>query len=464
MADQFPDVVVLLPGILGSELAKRDRIIWGWSGGVLMRNLLSAGESLREDLWLHDDSGAATSLEDEVRATRLLPDLHLLPGLWKIDGYGAIEQYLLRTLHLAPGANYFPFPYDWRRDNRAAARRLAADSERWLAAWRKRSGNNRAKLILIGHSMGGLIARYFMEILDGWKCTRALITFGTPHAGSMNAVDSLVNGIKKLGLDLTDVARRMESLHQLLPIYKCCDDGDGELKRLTDTSLPGVDKERVIRAAGFHEEIHNAAQRNAQDESYLRSHEIFSIVGYNQPTYHSVRLNAGGVELSHRLRNVEPGGDGTVPRQSAVPAGARLPRAMFASTKHAALQNSTAALTHIGGVITSLYLPMDFRGHRIELPVQVSLDIEDVHMLSERIAIRAKPSRDDAVLHATLRDHATHEVLKDSVMARDVEGWHRLVFQPPHPGTFEIIVGGKKGCVEQASDVFEVIERPVAYV
>ena len=45
--------------------------------------------------------------------------------------------------------------------------------------------------------MGGLVARYFIEALGGWEVTRALITFGTPYRGSVNAIDFLAHGFKK---------------------------------------------------------------------------------------------------------------------------------------------------------------------------------------------------------------------------------------------------------------------------
>src|SRR5690606_41822734 len=63
--------------------------------------------------------------------------------------------------------------------------------ERKLGLWRKRPGMSKARAILIAHSMGGLVARYYLEVLGGWDSCRALITFGTPHRGSLNALDSL---------------------------------------------------------------------------------------------------------------------------------------------------------------------------------------------------------------------------------------------------------------------------------
>ena len=50
--------------------------------------------------------------------------MHIFPGLWKIDGYTKVAKRLQQRLKLVPGETYFEFPYDWRRDNRVAARKL----------------------------------------------------------------------------------------------------------------------------------------------------------------------------------------------------------------------------------------------------------------------------------------------------------------------------------------------------
>jgi triacylglycerol esterase/lipase EstA (alpha/beta hydrolase family) len=63
--------------------------------------------------------------------------------------------------------------------------------------------------------MGGLVARYYLEVLEGWRDCRALITFGTPYRGSANALNYLANGYKKLFLDLTEVMRSFSSIYQL---------------------------------------------------------------------------------------------------------------------------------------------------------------------------------------------------------------------------------------------------------
>ena len=173
------DVVVLLPGILGSVLARDKKDVWAVNGGAALRALLSLGKNIKR-LQLDDDPIDADDLGDGVTAPRLMPDVHLVPGLWKIDGYTKIETSLAAQYELEKGKNYFPFPYDWRRDNRVHAARLARDSKKWLADWREHSGNKDAKLILLGHSMGGLISRYYLEALDGWRDTARSSRSGRP--------------------------------------------------------------------------------------------------------------------------------------------------------------------------------------------------------------------------------------------------------------------------------------------
>ncbi|WP_330332104.1 alpha/beta fold hydrolase [Streptomyces sp. NBC_00536] len=70
--------------------------------------------------------------------------------------------------------NYSPFTLDLR----AAAHRLAAHVEELC----ERTGAPRVDLV--GHSLGGLIARYYVQRLGGDTRVRTLVTLGTPHAGT----------------------------------------------------------------------------------------------------------------------------------------------------------------------------------------------------------------------------------------------------------------------------------------
>ena len=79
---EFSDVVVFLPGVGGSALAKDGKEIWGLSSGALW------GAAIKQ-LTLADDDPSVDDLADGITATRVIPDLHIIPGLWKIDGYTA---------------------------------------------------------------------------------------------------------------------------------------------------------------------------------------------------------------------------------------------------------------------------------------------------------------------------------------------------------------------------------------
>ena len=66
-----------------------------------------------------------------------MPDIGLIPGLWKIDGYGKVSKTIRDKFDVTPGENFFEFPYDWRRDNRVHARRLSDQAMGWLRRWLK---------------------------------------------------------------------------------------------------------------------------------------------------------------------------------------------------------------------------------------------------------------------------------------------------------------------------------------
>lgn len=461
MGKSIPDAIVLIPGITGSELIKNDERIWGWSGKVLLRNLLSSGAALDRDLFVDKDSPTAPVLDDGVQATRLLPDLHLLPGLWKVDGYSTVQDRLVDELGLTPGINFFPFPYDWRRDNRSAAHRLRNQAEVWLHAWRKHSGNPKARLILVAHSMGGLISRYFLEVLEGWRFSRALVTFGTPFSGSMNAVNTLVNGGKTFGLDLERSSRSMSSMHQLLPTYNCCDTGDGKLKLLRDVSLPGIDPIKAADANRFHEEIGLAADRNQSDSLYREWNcEVFPIVGYDQPTNSSLVMRRDGIEILKTIASKDYGGDGTVPTDSAVPNGFNSLRAMFSAAKHAQLQNHKAALDHIVGLVHAIERQQAFRAGA-QKAVQISLEVDDIQSTEEPMRIRARPKQGGRRLWATVspRENPAH-VTRIELLEKD-EGWMQGDIRLCNAGLFDVLVTGSQQ-TESIRDVVEVVDAGLA--
>jgi hypothetical protein len=396
------DVFVLVPGILGSILQKDGKDAFGLTASAGFRALFSGGRSiteltLAEPTWSPAEPGdegirTAPDLGDGVTAARLAPDAHLVPGLWKVDGYDKVGQFLRRRFGLVPGENYFEFPYDWRRDNRVAAHQLAARCRTWLTARREQYPD--AKLVLLGHSMGGLVARYYLEVLGGWRDTRRLITFGTPYRGSLNAVDFVANGFTRFfGLvDLTDMMCSFTSVHQLLPIYRCVDVGATDLARLTEVPqvLPRLSAGQVEAARAFHKEIEDAVERNRANEEYReQGYRLRPVVGIDQPTNQSAVWRHNKLEIVRSYNGHDLGGDGTVPRVSASPQEADSDEdAMFSSDKHGSLQNADAVLTQVRGWVNQI----DLGDFLAEVPEHVAVDAADVHPVGQPIPILLTPS------------------------------------------------------------------------
>src|SRR5687768_17480906 len=103
--DANGDIVVVLPGITGSVLQRGGVDVFGLSVGAGLRAVLSGGASVA-DLALREDPVHRAVLDDRVTAHRLAPDAHLVPGLWKIDGYGKLGSYLRQALALQTGIDY----------------------------------------------------------------------------------------------------------------------------------------------------------------------------------------------------------------------------------------------------------------------------------------------------------------------------------------------------------------------
>src|SRR5262245_9500789 len=331
MAQPLRDVVVVLPGIMGSVLRNADGDdVWKLDIGDIARGLigrLRALKALQLPAGIGDDHP-----NDGVTAPALMPDMHVIPGIWTVTvGYDRLHSWFRERFDIVEAgvddddgraANYVRFPYDWRLSNRYNARVLQRTVEPVLGRFRAQPGNADAKLVFVGHSMGGLVARYYTDVLGGHEVTAKVITLGTPHRGALNALVSLVNGVRKglgpIALDLTDLARSLPALHQLLPEYASIDSG-GALLKTTETQLPDLDGAMVADAMRFHDELRDGAARHAA------GYDAHPILARTQPTDTTARIVGERVEALRTIRldgeDHDQKGDGTVPRLSAAPYG-----------------------------------------------------------------------------------------------------------------------------------------------
>jgi hypothetical protein len=396
--------------------------------GQAMWNIFKTGGNAIEDLYLQQDDPDAEKLDDGICATRLIEDVSIIPGFFKIDGYTQTTKTIVDNfsniihgnIYLDPddrAANFYHFPYDWRRDNRVAAKILQKLLAKRLKCWREASGNRDAKVILLAHSMGGLVSRYYLEVLGGWPDCKALFTFGTPYRGSVKAVDFLANGYKEAFIDLTQVLRSMTSVYQLLPRYKALKIGN-EFYRIAESpvDLPNIDRAKAQAALNFYNTIDDAADVNQHNPTYRRSFVTCPIVGVIQPTKQSAELINGVITTSEILptwlldRPNVSDGDGTVPQVSATPVQMgdleMLSMVDYIAESHGALQNQPDTLLNLLKRIEAAQTASleDVRGgvegvgsRGIRGLKGIGLDLDDLYRIDEPITMRAKISGSAAV-------------------------------------------------------------------
>jgi len=198
--------IIIIPGVTGSELVAR-----------------TTGVKLWPDLFPEDKGALALPItsttlsenHDDVVASSVIESAQLIKFMPEIGVYGA----LLKALEAQGGYRrgdidapppdgdrdtYYLFAYDWRRDNVESARKLAEK----IAEIKRRTNRPDLRFDIIAHSMGGLIARYFAMYGDAdvlgdrwprpdWRGAQSigrLALFGTPNAGSMDALRTLIYG------------------------------------------------------------------------------------------------------------------------------------------------------------------------------------------------------------------------------------------------------------------------------
>jgi pimeloyl-ACP methyl ester carboxylesterase len=437
------DLVVVLPGILGSTLRQDGRLAWAPSAGAALRAIATFGKSvqrLRLPAGIGDEHPG-----DGVEPAALMPDLHVLPGIWTpLKGYDRLLARLRSLGYREPGTtqgaspgNLLPVAYDWRLSCRYNGRRLAAVIEPALEQWRAQGGPYAdAQVVFVCHSMGGLVARWYIEQCGGVEVTRKLITLGTPYRGAARALAQLVNGAPRglgpLQVDLAGFARSMPSLHQLLPEYACLDH-NGDLAKTTEVPLPALDPAMVADAMNFHTALADAESRRPQ--SLDATH---AIIGTGQPTPTTARLEGGKVELIGTYRSDDLYGDSTVPIVAAcrpdVPMDSNTLRRV--PDKHGNLQRNPAALDEIEAILTARPITV-----RADAQVPLRVDTPDFALLGQPVTIRITPAeRSRHAIRLAVRSETG--TLTEARILRPAAGTITAVLDGLAPGAYTIDTGG----------------------
>jgi hypothetical protein len=486
LRDITHDAVVVIPGIMGSELCHRgtDRVVWGVND---LRWLSRA--------WTHRDGMAELALTDaeqdalahdtgqlrnnplypttswrypktaRLEATRLLRFPAAAPFLHGFEPYTPLLRRIRQVV--ADPAAILEFAYDWRLPVEFNAHLLATAITTHLQQWRAHPAQEEARraaadprparLVLVAHSMGGLLARGLSLIpgaTDGGVQAvdiRTTITLGTPFYGSAKAVVLLNTGsgapLPMPHRRLRAVAATMPGVYDLLPTYRCLHATDAtgveDVVRFTPAHVVAVGGDRELAEAAL-------AHHDRLETTELVGHR--AVVGVAQRTWQSLRLNAGTVlaeEKSYRwdgedlLRDgygrplyTDRRGDGTVYRGAAAPLGIQSPPIPLAQ-QHGALASSSEAADFVCAALT------DWGSLGIGLGAEegIGLDVPDVVTTGEPFDVAVTGEDDPAALTCRIHDAATGEQVSAPRLGARRNGTGLTVqVRLAEPGLFRVAV------------------------
>ncbi|MEU0738937.1 CHAT domain-containing protein [Streptomyces sp. NPDC006134] len=415
------DLVVFVPGLFGNELLDPSgRPVWAMD----RRTALSVSTG-RAAHWMNLPQGLGDRHPgDGLRPGRLLRAPARTAALT-----GTPYALLRERLEKQCGTAVRYFTYDWRLSHRLSAHLLARAVDRWLTGWRGR-GHPGARVVLVCETEGGLVGRYFAEVLGGRDVLRALITVGTPHLGTPKAL-ALVLGTGQGHPGARNPPPPMASwpsLHQTLPVYPCVH-GDGKLLRLGEAALPGLPAGAVADADRFHGEI--AARPGSASGP---AHRFHIIAGTLQPTAESVVLAYGRAFFRQEETRA---GDGSTPLVSAVPAHCRgkAEVTLLPGRRHELLSNA-AVLGEITRVLRAEHGPGG-----VPAAGGVGLGLPGRVPARQTVPVAAVSARADAFLRVRVTEPHSEAVRWESVLVRhDPAGPLEGNLRFPDKGTWRVRV------------------------
>lgn len=247
--------IIAIPGIMGSKLAEESsgRLVWGAFGGGAASPKKPEGARLlalpmREQAPLSEltDSVYSNGALDRVKVRLFgLPIvLKAYLNVMKTLGTGGYRDEDVSFSGIDYGDDHFTcfqFDYDWRRDvseNAARLHRFILEKQAYVAGeYKRRFGIDEPKIRfdIAAHSMGGLLARYYLRFgaeplpedgsvpkptWAGAEFVERVVMVGTPNGGSLKALQNLVDGLKvgpMLPRYPPALVGTMPAVYQLLP-------------------------------------------------------------------------------------------------------------------------------------------------------------------------------------------------------------------------------------------------------
>lgn len=341
--------VVILPGILGSELSTTEEKVWFRIWSIFKGDF---------DQLQVNRSGASVKTVSPTGVLRMY--------------YGETELYLSRNWDV------LTFPFDWRLSIRESADALAV-------AILKRFGSAK-DVHIVAHSMGGLVARSLAQRQNNlWKTMGRLVMLGTPNYGSC-AIIQLYTGLYRL----IRVVAAVDQQHQLPELLQFAKMFVG-----TYHMLPRSDK--LQNTAGPQKVFDPATYGSLQplaarfDDARKFQRELDAVLDPERMTYIAGdnRKTADGIVDWTQIDNAEGygttlRGDGTVAHALGVIPNVRT---YYVDEEHSELPSNQDVLDAVDGILQGMPVTT-----AREQPV-VARRAEDSHALAV-----AKQREDDAAV------------------------------------------------------------------
>ena len=378
-------IVILIPGIMGSNLSDGDSEIWidylKMAGGQMMK------------LEINNKNVAAKSV---VRTA-----------------YGKI------VTDLSDKYDVVVFPYDWRKSLSDSGKILADKINNELLP----TGQS---IQIIAHSMGGLVTRdVMMNHTKTWEKLNAIPNFkcillGTPWQGSygipeiITGIGGAIKSVSRLALfqsrkDLLEVFVQYTGLLQLLPIYEGSHNFDDlelwkTLQVVTDDSLWALPSQKdLTELKAYKKKFHQFKNWNLNKVFYIAGKDDQTLSNFVCRDQFGAIINEKDTEL---LKNgiAQPGlftqknyelvfeatgeGDGSVTWETGIPKQLESHQIFYADTIHGELANDQNRFEAIKDILANgTTMPHKRPTSRA---IQSVVLVEDFEVLTNDVNILAK--------------------------------------------------------------------------
>jgi pimeloyl-ACP methyl ester carboxylesterase len=317
--------IIFIPGFKGSFLADQQTKKRTW---ITLFQALWSNASLTID---HQPMKA-----DKIKEDGIFDSISIIPGILKVDIYGGFLQHLKKNL--PSHFQVFCFSYDWRKS--------CVETAQFLDTFIKNHQVN-SFVILLAHSMGGLIASYYLrygnkglESKENWQGTKfvsKVVFSGVPFRGCPRVFLDVHQGVRTLlntSLLSSEAMFSFPSSYELLPnpdntfFY---DQDESETLSIYNSDQwlrhkwsifkkPGLSKEskeenliflkkQLKNSIHFHENLH--ANEKSRPDAFP---EVLNLVGISNPTLSRI-YELGNAKKTFSSLNSD--GDETVTTESA---------------------------------------------------------------------------------------------------------------------------------------------------